>query len=197
VCIVAARLQQVGGAGPQQAISGLPFVRDRAFTPTAARRLHDFLVDAPYRRLDVARAVALHQAAQAAKRHRRDGAPGPHQPQISQHDNESSQLDDETSQLDDEEVRCLAALDEALLALRGRGEVIAGVLVEFVRAHDGLALSPAYAHALAAWAAGHRLLLFDDSVPLLLPPAHLRTPASAPHACIRNQTPASPHLSAR
>ena len=39
-----------------------------------------------------------------------------------------------------------------------------GVLIEFVRACDGRALSPAYAHALAAWAREQRLLLFDDSV---------------------------------
>ena len=137
----------VGGAGPQQAVSGLAFVRDRALASTAARRLDDFLVTAPYRRLDVSTAIAeFDESWRAANGNRLL---------------EDSVVD---GALDDDEVLCLAKLDERLASLRARGANIGGLLVEFVRAHDGAALTPAYAHALARWARVNRLLLFDDSV---------------------------------
>ena len=136
----------VGGSGPQQAVSGLPFVRDRAMASTAARRLDEFVVDAPYRQLNVAGAIAtfrpLWNAASSTT--------------------ERARLLQET--LDEEEQRCLTQLDERLTSVRERGSSVAGVLVEFVRAYDGYALTPAYVHALERWAHSRRLLLFDDSV---------------------------------
>lgn len=66
--------------------------------------------------------------------------------------------------LDVIEDRCLHALRECTRSLRARGETIAGILVEFVRATDGYALSPAFAAALAEFAKRERLLLLEDSV---------------------------------
>lgn len=122
----------LGGAGPLQSASGLPFIRSRAFAASAAHRLQPFLVDAPYRKVD------FEAEAEAEER-------SPRSP-------------------DAEELRALSLLETRLQGLRAEGHCIGGVLVEFVRAHDGLGLSRAYVNGLAAWAARHRLLLCEDAV---------------------------------
>ena len=104
----------VGGSGPQQSISGLKFVRDRSFASNAARRLEPFIVDAPYRKLDLYEALLMHRGNK-----------------------------EKSSRLDEEEEGCLEGLEDTLCSLRGEGHTIAGVLIEFVRACDGRCLSPA------------------------------------------------------
>ena len=130
----------LGGSGPLQAISGLEFVRDRAFAPAAARRYRACMVEAPYRRVE-----------------RFDGGGDGD-------DDEEEEDMPASAALREEEERCIGLLEQRLSALRAEGVVVSGVLVEFVRAHDGLALPPRYVRLLDELARTHRLLLFEDAV---------------------------------
>ena len=143
----------LGGSGALQSVSGLGFLRSRAFAASAAQRLRPYVVEAPYRRVDFDDFNDFDDS-DGLRRPSTDcdglGALGGRAPP--------------TLEPDAYERCCLEALAARLAALRADGVTVAGVVVEFVRAHDGLALSPAYVRQLGAWAAAERLLLFEDAV---------------------------------
>ena len=138
-----------GGSGPLQAVCGLPFVRERAFACSAASRFEGCFVEAPYRRMDLEDEIAELEEVEAEMV--ADGVGG-------------QGGADGMALLTAKESRCLRLLEDKLCELRGAGEAVAGVLVEFVRAGDGFCLSPAYVAALSNWARQHQLLLCEDAV---------------------------------
>jgi hypothetical protein len=66
--------------------------------------------------------------------------------------------------LTDPEREALATLQATKDKLESRGEMVGGVVVEFVQAGKGRALRPAFAHALRQWLDVQSMLLFEDAV---------------------------------